>query len=268
MVLSWSSPESGSTSSTRTIGARSSLEAFDLAKEIGLSSIQASFDPTLGLDELDLKEERHREAILEKAESTGVAIASTAMGILNGQPFKEVPEAVGWVKEGIAVTEALGETVMLLAFFGKNDLKGDAEGTAETIRRLKEVAPVAEEKGIVLGLETTLDIDEHLHIIESVGSKAVQVYYDLGNSHGNGYDIASEIRQLGSDLICEVHCKDKGGWLFGPGEVPFAEATKALIEIGYDSWLILEGGTAEGMEKLETLQKNAEFLREIGLATA
>ncbi|MDF1660026.1 MAG: sugar phosphate isomerase/epimerase [Verrucomicrobiales bacterium] len=250
-----------------TIGARSKLEAFDLAKASNLASIQTSFTPIPGEGETDLSTEKDREALLLKSEETGVAIASTAMGVFNKYAFKAVPEAVEWAKAGVEATHMLGLEVMLMAFFGKNDLKNDAEGTAETIKRLKEVAPLAEERGVILGLETTIDADEHLHIIDSVGSPAVQVYYDTGNSHGNGYDINKEIRQLGNDLICEVHVKDKSGEIFGNGEVDFKGALQALEEIGYDRWYVLEGQKVGDFDQIETMEKHAAYLRQIGYSS-
>ena len=65
-------------------------------------------------------------------------------------------------------------------------------------------------------------------------------------SHGNGYDIEKEIRQLGNELICEVHVKDKSGKIFGEGEVDFEGALQALEEIGYDRWYVLEGQKVGG----------------------
>ncbi|MEM7144894.1 MAG: sugar phosphate isomerase/epimerase family protein [Verrucomicrobiota bacterium] len=247
-----------------TIGARSNLDAFNLAKDSNLACVQASFTPIPGEGETDLRTERDREALLQRSEETGVAIASTAMGIFNKNPFKSTPEAVDWAKQGVEATHQLGSEVMLLAFFGQNDLKNDAEGTTETIARLKEVAPLAEDRDVILGLETTIDADEHLHIIDSVGSPAVQVYYDTGNSHGNGYDIEKEIRQLGNDLICEVHVKDKSKQIFGEGEVDFEGALKALEEIGYDRWFVLEGGKVGDFTQTETMEKHAAYLRSIG----
>lgn len=247
-----------------TIGAKSKLEAFDLARESNLASIQASFTPVPEEGETDLRTKRDRESLLRKSEETGVAIASTAMGIFNQVPFKAAPDSVEWAKAGVEATHQIGIEVMLLAFFGKNDLKNDAEGTAETIKRLKQVAPLAEDRNVILGLETTIDADEHLHIIESVASPAVKVYYDTGNSHGNGYDIEKEIRQLGRELICEVHVKDKSGELFGQGEVDFVGALKALEDIGYDRWFILEGGKVGDFSQAETMKKHAAYLRSIG----
>lgn len=250
-----------------TIGASSSLKAFDLAQELGLASVQVSFTPVPKEGETDLRTAPDREALLMRSEETGIAIASTAMGVFNQHPFKEIPDAVAWAKEGIEATHLLGLEVMLLAFFSKNDLKGDAEGTARTIERLKKIAPFAEERGVILGLETTISADEHLHIIDAVGSPAVQVYYDLGNSHGNGYDIAEEIRQLGSELICEVHCKDRSGKPFGEGEVDFKSALQALQEIAYDRWYVLEGGKVGTLSQTETMQNHASYLRETGYSS-
>jgi len=159
-----------------TIGARAQFAAFDRAAEIGLDGIQVSFHPEPQKDDdYDLRKPEGREALQEKAASSGVAIASTAMGVFNRHPFKSIPEAVEWAKRGVEATAALEKEVMLMAFFGKNDLKDDAEGAAATIERLRQVAPVAEDHGVILGLETTLSGEEHLHILESVDSPAVQV---------------------------------------------------------------------------------------------
>ncbi len=249
-----------------TIGGMAQLKALDLAAEIGLQGVQVSITPEPTEDQYDLRQADDQKALQEKSAATGIAIASTAMGIFNKRPFKEVPEAVEWATQGVEATADLGKNVMLMAFFGKNDLKHDTEGTAETIKRLKAVAPIAEDKGVILGLETTLSADEHLHIINAVNSPAVQVYYDLGNSHRNGYDINTEIRQLGRELICEVHCKDSGTGLFGVGEVNFPTAGEALSEIGYDSWYILEGKAGKGLTMLDTLAKNDALLRKSGFA--
>ena len=62
-------------------------------------------------------------------------------------------------------------------------------------------------------METWLSKDDHIRIIDGVGSPAVQVYYDTANSNKAGYDIYQEIRQLGRKHICEVHCKENGALL-------------------------------------------------------
>ncbi len=253
-----------------SIGGRGTLDAFEAAGRSGLDGLQISFlpEPNAARGEYDLRSAEDRERVRARSQQSGIAISSTAMGVFNRSPFKEVPEAIEWTRAGIEATRAMGCDVMLLAFFAKNNLKNDPEGTAATIRRLKEVAPFAEDQGVTLGLETTLDLAEHLHIIDSIGSPAVQVYYDLGNSHHSGYPIAEEIRQLGGERICELHCKDRKGGIFGAGEVDFAEALAALREIGYAGWFILEGPSGKGLDAVETMRRNGDFLRQAGYAPA
>ncbi|MGZ8899400.1 MAG: sugar phosphate isomerase/epimerase family protein, partial [Limisphaerales bacterium] len=93
-----------------------------------------------------------------------------------------------------------------MAQFHKGDLRGDPAGVARTIDLLRELAPRAEKAGVVFGLENYLSAVENLRIIEQVGSPAVQVYYDVGNSFDMGFDIYKEIRGL-KGHICEVHAK-------------------------------------------------------------
>ena len=93
------------------------------------------------------------------------------------------------------------------------------------VKRLKAVAPKAEKAGMILGIESWLSAEGHLDILNRVGSKAVQVYYDVCNSNDRGYDIYREIRQLGRERICEFHFKENGA-LLGQGKVDFAKPTK------------------------------------------
>jgi sugar phosphate isomerase/epimerase len=151
--------------------------------------------------------------------------------------------------------------VVLLAFFSNDDLRGDKPGVDEVVRRLKAVAPKAEKAGVVLGIESWLSADEHLEILERVGSKAVQVYYDVCNSNDRGYDIYQEIRQLGK-RICEFHAKENGA-LLGQGKIDFHKVRAALDDIGYRGWLQIEGAVPPGQPMLESYQANCKFMRGI-----
>ncbi|MHC4623413.1 MAG: sugar phosphate isomerase/epimerase family protein, partial [Planctomycetota bacterium] len=88
----------------------------------------------------------------------------------------------------------------------------------------------------------------------------VKVYYDVGNSHRNGYDIYEEIRMLGSARLCEFHAKDYGN-LFGQGKVDFAEVRRAMDDAGYRGWIQIEGSKPLGLQ--ESYRHNAEYLRSI-----
>ena len=236
---------------------RQNPDAFGVAKNIGLDGVEVSFD---GGDQFDLRQQKVRQQFLETSKTLGVEIASLAMGVLNGVPYSSDPQAEKWVEECVDVMASMNVKVVLLAFFGKGNLKGKAELQDSVIRRLKKVAPKAEKAGVVLGLETTLDVDEHLRILDGVGSAAVQVYYDVANMTYAGYDVPKEIRRLGSERLCQIHMKERG-CLLGQGKVDFPKIQEAVSEIGYRGWFILEGATVKDRSLEDCYVANRAFLR-------
>jgi len=75
--------------------------------------------------------------------------------------------------------------------------------------------------------------------MERSRSKAVWTYYDIGNSARQGFDPVKEIRWLGKPRICEVHIKDNPHYL-GQGDIDIPGVVKALADIEYDRWTVLE----------------------------
>jgi sugar phosphate isomerase/epimerase len=244
-----------------SIGKQCDPAAFEVAQEIGLDGVQVS----LGTEKNDmhLRRPQVQEAYQVVLRRTGLQVGSLAIGELNNIPFKSDPRTEAWVSDCIDVCGAMGARVILLAFFGNGDLKGDAAGTDEVVRRLKRVAPKAEKAGVVLGLESWLSAEEHVAIIERVGSPAVKVYYDVANSEKMGYDIYQEIRWLGErKLICEFHAKENG-FLLGQGKVDFKRVREAMDAIGYAGWVQIEGAVPEGAQMLPSYRANREFLRSV-----
>jgi len=243
-----------------SIGKRQNLAALEVAKAIGLDGVQVSFGPPGG--EYDLRKPAVRKAYLDGCKQHGVEIASLAMGVLNRRPYASDPEAEQWVADCIEVLPKLDEQVVLLAFFGRGDIRGKPGAQKEVIRRLKRVAPAAEKAGVVLGIESWLNADEHLAILDAVGSPAVQVYYDVANMHYSGYDIYREIRQIGRERICEIHAKERG-CLLGKGPIDFGKVKAALDDIGWTGWLVIEGATERGRSMEDCYRDNQKFLRSV-----
>ena len=241
-----------------SIGKMADPAAFDVAKQIGLDGVQVSLGTTA--DNMHLRKPEMRQRYLDAAKQTGVAVASLAIGELNKIPYKSDPRTVEWVSDCIDVCKALKVRLVLLAFFSDGDLRDDKAGVDEVVRRLKAVAPKAEKAGVVLGIESWLNAEQHLEILDRVGSNAVQVYYDCCNSNDRGYDIYQEIRRLGCKRICEFHFKENGA-LLGHGKVDFKKVRAALDDIGYEGWIQIEGAVPPGAPMLESYRKNLEFAR-------
>lgn len=243
-----------------SIGKAGDVTGMELAKELGLDGLQVS--PGTEADDIKLRRADVQQPYREARERFGIEIASLGFGELNKVPFKSDPRTVGWVSDVIDVCHALGRQVILIAFFSKGDLKGDTSGQEEVVRRFKELAPKAERLGVTLGIESWLSAEEHMSIIERVGSPAVKVYYDVANSEKMGYDIYREIRWLGKQgQICEFHMKENGS-LLGQGRVDFKKVRAAIDDIGYNGWMQIEGAIPPGGKMPESYTANRAFLRE------
>jgi sugar phosphate isomerase/epimerase len=233
--------------------------AFAVAKEIGLDGVMVSMG-TLEND-LRLRQAEVQREYKDAAKKAGLEVASVAIGELNRIPYKSDPRTIQWVSDSIGVCKALGVRVVLLAFFSNDDLRNDKAGVDEVVRRLKAVAPKAEKAGVYLGLESWLSAEQHVDILERVGSPAVKVYYDVCNSNDMGYDIYSEIRSLGK-RICEFHAKENGA-LLGQGKVDFKKVRAAMDAIDYRGWIQIEGAVPNGKPMLESYVANCKFMRGI-----
>lgn len=242
-----------------SLGKAANIEAFDIAKQIGLDGVQVSFNARK--DEAYLSKPENIDAIKAASKRTGVKIASLAIGELNRVPYKSEARTELWVSQSIDAAKALNVKVILLAFFSQNDLRKDDAGKKIVIERLKKVAPKAEKMGITLGIESYLSAEEHLDIIQAVGSKAIRVYYDFRNATDAGYDIYRELPML-KDVICEIHMKENG-FLLGQGPLDWPKIRHALDEIGYKGWMQIEGAVPQGGKIVESYLENLRYLQSI-----
>ena len=249
-----------------SLGKQNDRAALDVARAIGLDGVQVSLGNVA--NDMHLRRAEVQQQYRDASKKTGVAVASLAIGELNSIPYKSDPRTIQWVSDCVDVMRAMGTKVVLLAFFGKGDLKGDKPGTDEVVRRLKEVAPKAEKAGVLLGVESWLNAEEHMDILQRVGSPAVKIYYDVANMEKMGYDLYREIRWLGKQgLICEFHMKENGA-LLGRGRVDFKKVRAAIDDVGYSGWMQIEGAVPPGGKMQESYVQNRQFLRGIFPADA
>ncbi len=236
------------------------VKAIEVGKKIGLDGVQISLG-TLNNDML-LRQGRIQQQYNDAFDRYGMTIGGIAIGEMNNIPYKSDPRAEQWVSDSIDVAKAMGCKVVLLAFFHKGDLKNDLEGTQETIRRLKKIMPKAEDKGIILGVESWLSSEEHMEIINAVNSPNLKVYYDVANSNKMGYNIYDEIRSLGKENICEFHAKENG-YLLGQGKVDFQKVREAMDDIQYEGWVQIEGAVPKNADMFESYVLNNTYIRSV-----
>lgn len=264
------------------LGPRCDPGQISKAKEAHLEAIQVSIGTAP--NNMPLRKKDVREQYLRLGKQYGISFCSVAAGIMNEIPLKSEPEAAVYVIDALEAADALGAQNILMAFFGKGDLRVetgreqynnvsngpfkeyelDHRGVDRVVAALKQIVPRAEILKVVLGFENTLTARQNLEILERVGSKMIQVYYDIGNSTAYGYDVPAELRLLGNDRICEIHLKDwKTSILGSPaGQVNFQAVAKACKDIGYNKWYVLETSGRKD-HFLEDTRTNVAYVKKL-----
>ncbi len=234
-------------------------DSFEVAKELGFQGVELSY--TLeGLFTLR-NSEKNRELYREAAQKSQMEIPSVAMGLLNEHPFAREDDAESWVLDCMEAMHTLEVKRVLLAFFGNGELKDRPEDQKSAIEKLKRLVPHAEKLGITLAIETYLNAEEHLRIIDAVGSDAVKIYYDVQNMTNKGYDIFEEIETLGKKkLIAQVHLKDDNHRLEN-SVIDLKRVRDSLEKVEYSGWLVVE--SAVNGDWKESQSANAAFARKL-----
>lgn len=227
-----------------SIGKRCDPTALEVAKQLGLDGVQASMGGPEG-NSLQFCNPELQKAYQAATRDTGLEVASLAIDAMWQGPLKSDPRAAVWLADSIDVCKTLGMAVSMICCFDV-DPSDDAAGTDRFVERVKEIAPKAEKLGVIIGLENWLSAEDNMRIIERIGSPAVQVYYDVGNSTDKGRDVVKEIRTLGK-LICELHFKD-GKHLLGQGRIDFKKVREAIDDVGYRGWIHLESAAPHGVQ--------------------
>ncbi len=234
----------------------------ETAKAAGLDGLEVSAGTPV--DTLEIAGPAYRQQYKDAMKKAGIVAPSVAMGFLNGAPLATEPRGPAWLEQTIEATKDLGAKVILVAFFGKGDLKKGKELKAAevdaVVGRLKDAAPKAKEAGVILGLENTLSAEQNLAILDRVKHDSVQVYYDIRNSTDGGYDVPAEIRLLGNRL-CQIHFKDGPNYL-GEGKVKMEPVAEALHAINYPGWIVLET-SAPSKDRVADFHRNAEYVRKL-----
>lgn len=235
-------------------------DAVALAGRLGFSGVQVSLgrkvvDGRLPLDNPELLA-RYQDAFRQSR----IVPAGTCLDVLHVNYLKNDPLGQKWVVDGIRLTKAVGTPVMLLPFFGKGALQTQAEKdyVGDVLR---EVAPEAEKAGVILGLENTISAEDNVRILERSRSRAVLVYYDIGNSTNQGFNVVREIDWLGKKRICQMHFKDNPSYL-GEGKIRLDEVLRAVSRIGFDGFANLE--TASPSSSVEAdMRRNLAYVRRL-----
>ncbi len=199
----------------------------------------------------------------------GLALCSICLGTFWTYSFASPDPAVrqrgvGFTTDAIHWCRELGANVILVPITpGAED---ETEAAPERwIEQLTEVAPVAEASRVYLALENVgrgcgRTAEQLLRLLEGVNSPYVRAYYDFANGQGLSGDPVGEMHKL-REYIVQLHAKDRRGPM-GEGEVDMPAIGRAITDIGYDGWLVLETFEAlDADDPIEATKRNLDFAR-------
>ncbi|MBI3973343.1 MAG: sugar phosphate isomerase/epimerase [Chloroflexi bacterium] len=200
------------------------------------------------------------------AERAGCQVSSFSVAIFRRVNFAQEDEAlrregVQLVSDALRACRNVGGEALLLPHFDRVRLDISPDEEARYVEGLRACAPVAEETGVAIGLETSFSAGQLSRIVRAVDSPKVGVYQDLANAIAYKQDPATTLRTLGPAIVM-VHVKDTSGngqALLGEGLVDWAGCRRAIRDSAYEGWFVLE--TPAGDDPEANALRHLEFTR-------
>jgi len=226
--------------------------------DMGPLSKNPTFQSELGKSDV-------REQFLKTSRETGIEICSIAMSGFYAQSFptREIEQPIN---DCIDTMKQMNAKVAFLPLGVQGDLVAHPELRPIVIKRLKAIAPAAEKAGVIIGVETALDAEGDKKLLDEVGSDAIKIYFNFSNAIQNNRDLYGELKSLGKDRICQIHCTDQDGVLLEKDEkIDLKKAKDTLDEMGWSGWLVIERSRDAGRSRdvRYNFGANAKYLKSI-----
>jgi L-ribulose-5-phosphate 3-epimerase len=251
---------------------RQKLGAFKLTSEIGADGVEVDMGSLGQRETFDSKlaDPAVRQKFLDEAKKYDLEISSIAMSGFYAQSFAERPTVPRMLQDTIDTMKLMNVKVAFLPLGVRGDLVQHPELRPAIVERLKAVAPKATQAGVVIGIETALDAAGDVKLLEEIGSPAIRIYFNFSNALQNGRDLHKELRTLGRERICQIHCTDQDGVLLQDNKrMDMREVKKALDGMGWSGWLVIERSRKAGDARnvRGNFGANTAFLKSIFQAT-
>ena len=222
---------------------RQKLGAFQLTKDIGADGVEVDMGSLGDRDTFDnaLSSPELRGQFLDKARELGLEISSLAMSGFYAQSFAERPTVPHMVQDCIDTMKGMNVKIAFLPLGVRGDLVKNPELRPAMVERLKALAPEAESADVIIGLETSLPAADEVKLLADIGSPAIKSYFNFSNPLQAGRDLHAELRTLGRDRICQIHCTDQDGvWLQNDPKIDLPKVKQTLDDLGWSGWLVIE----------------------------
>jgi L-ribulose-5-phosphate 3-epimerase len=222
---------------------RQKLGAFQLTKDIGADGVEVdmgglgnrpTFDNQLLIDSV-------RKQFMDKAKELNLQIPSLGMTGYYAQSFCQREQFIQSIRDCITTMKLMNVKVAFLPLGVQCDLVKKPELRDSVVSRLKIAGKMAEEAGVVIGIETALDAKGEKKLLKDVGSPSIKSYFNFSNAIKNGRDLNKELKTLGKKYIVQIHCTDDDGvWLQNDPKIDMKQVKKTLDKMHWSGWLVIE----------------------------
>ena len=222
---------------------RQKLSALPLADEIGADGLEVDMGGLGDRPTFDnkLADPAVRQQYLDKAKELNLEICSLAMTGFYAQSFAKRDGVETTVGDCINTMKLMGIKIAFLPLGIQGDLVKNPELRPAIVERLKTVGTMAEKAGVVIGIETALDAKGEVELLKEIGSKSIKIYFNFSNPLKAGRDLCEELRILGKNRICQIHCTDEDGvWLQNNKRLDMKKVKATLDKMGWKGWLVIE----------------------------
>lgn len=248
---------------------RQKLGEFKLAKELGCDGIEMDMGGLGKRNSFDNKMRDPKMVRLFKhtADSLGIKVGAVAMSGFYGQSFAK-KESWRWlIQDCLNTMDAMGAKVAFLPLGGcGNNWTDSLQLRRQIVWRLHEIGEMAKARGMVIGIDTPLDAEGNIKLLDEINSDGIKIFYKFQTAIENKRDIAKEIKTLGKDRICAIHASNTDGvWLRNDKAVKMKKIKKALDKAGWSGWLFVE--RSRDVNQVRNVKKNygenVKYLKEI-----
>lgn len=222
---------------------RQKIGAFQLASELGCDGLELDMGSLGKRDSFDnkLREVHFQELFKQKSSEFNIEIASIAMSGFYGQSFAAHTNYIDLVQDCLNTMEVMNVSVAFLPLGTGCDLIKNPEVRPELVKRLKLVGDMAAAKGKIIGIETSLSAIEEIQLLNEINSPGIKIYFKFQNALENNRDLYKELRTLGKDRICQIHCTDTDGVTLAYNErIDMKKVKKTLRKMNWTGWMVVE----------------------------
>ncbi|MBN8686508.1 MAG: sugar phosphate isomerase/epimerase [Chitinophagales bacterium] len=182
-----------------------------------------------------------RQQFLQTAKENRVEIFSLAMTGYYAQSFCERTEYIKSIEDCIKTMQLMNVKHAFLPMGVQCDLKKNPSVRDSVVARLKVAGKMAELAGVIIGIETALSAKEEVQLLKEIGSPAIKICFNFSNPLKEGRDLIAELKLLGKDRISMIHATNKDSvWLENDPQIDLYKVKKALDEMGWSGWLVIE----------------------------